>query len=280
MRLLVSVRSAAEVDAAVSGGAHIIDAKEPDHGSLGPVSAATFRDIADQVPAHLGLSAALGDFTEAEEVNAAVMGFPKVSGPAPLYLKLGFAGISNAYLIRELLEAACLAAQRRSSRVPAIIAVAYGDCDLTGTASPEQVCQAAAAAGATGLLVDTQVKGSAHLLDLVDSARLKALVENARTTGLLTAVAGGLTAEQLPLVRRCHPDIVGFRGAVCIGGRSGRVSQRRVARLRHLLASDSVFVRGSPIVQKSKVGETPGQPANLCRANKLTSWESTVRGVL
>ena len=35
MRLLVSVRSAAEVGPALAGGADIIDAKEPGRGSLG-----------------------------------------------------------------------------------------------------------------------------------------------------------------------------------------------------------------------------------------------------
>ena len=41
MRLLVSVRSADEVAAAMAGGADIIDAKEPARGSLGAVDAAT-----------------------------------------------------------------------------------------------------------------------------------------------------------------------------------------------------------------------------------------------
>ena len=40
MQLLVSVRSAVEVAPALAGGADIIDAKEPDRGSLGAVSAA------------------------------------------------------------------------------------------------------------------------------------------------------------------------------------------------------------------------------------------------
>src|SRR4051812_47948913 len=38
MELLVSVRSAKEVEAALAGGADIIDAKEPSRGSLGAVS--------------------------------------------------------------------------------------------------------------------------------------------------------------------------------------------------------------------------------------------------
>ena len=243
MRLLVSVRSGTEVNAAVSGGADIIDAKEPDLGSLGPVSAESFRGIAQQVPAHLVLSAALGDFADEEEVHAAVAGFPEIPRPTVLYLKLGFAGVSSVRRIRGLLQAACSASRRRSLRSPAIIAVAYGDCDRAGTASPEEVWQAAAAAGAAGLLLDTQVKAHTHLLDWVEPARLRALIESARAAGLLTAVAGGLGVEQLATVRRCYPDIVGFRGAVCAGGRSGRVSRSKVARLRDCMGIGSGFVR-------------------------------------
>ena len=46
MRLLVSVRAAAEVAPALAGGADIIDAKEPARGSLGAVSPTRLREIA------------------------------------------------------------------------------------------------------------------------------------------------------------------------------------------------------------------------------------------
>ena len=47
MRLLVSVRSAAEVAAALAGGADIIDAKEPSRGGLGAVDPEDLEAIAD-----------------------------------------------------------------------------------------------------------------------------------------------------------------------------------------------------------------------------------------
>ena len=58
MRLLVSVRSAAEVGAAVAGGADIVDAKEPATGSLGAVSRRVLREIALGLPADVPLSIA------------------------------------------------------------------------------------------------------------------------------------------------------------------------------------------------------------------------------
>ena len=62
MQLLVSVRSEAEVAAALAGGADLIDAKEPALGSLGPVGGAELLAIAARVPETVPLSAALGDF--------------------------------------------------------------------------------------------------------------------------------------------------------------------------------------------------------------------------
>jgi uncharacterized protein (UPF0264 family) len=72
MRLLVSVRSAEEVAPALAGGADIIDAKEPELGSLGPVAPERLRAIVTQLPEETELSVALGDFSAAEQVAHAV----------------------------------------------------------------------------------------------------------------------------------------------------------------------------------------------------------------
>ena len=57
--LLVSVRDADEAEAALRGGAALIDVKEPRHGSLGRASAEQWRErgrqVAGRVPAERGL---------------------------------------------------------------------------------------------------------------------------------------------------------------------------------------------------------------------------------
>ena len=68
MQLLVSVRSAEEVGPALEGGADIIDAKEPDRGSLGPVVGCDARrDIRRVPPENQPVSVALGDLASVEE---------------------------------------------------------------------------------------------------------------------------------------------------------------------------------------------------------------------
>jgi uncharacterized protein (UPF0264 family) len=51
----------------------------------------------------------------------------------------------------------------------------------------------------------------------------------------MAAVAGKLGADDLAIVEGAGADIVGVRGAVCLGGRSGRVSEGRVRGLRESL---------------------------------------------
>src|SRR3954463_11962813 len=95
MKLLVSVRSAAEVAPALAGGADIIDAKEPGHGSLGPVSPGVWAEIAAKVPGQCWLSAALGDGRPPDEARAIISSLALRPRPAPQFLKIGFRGVAE-----------------------------------------------------------------------------------------------------------------------------------------------------------------------------------------
>ena len=119
MRLLASVRSVNEVEAAVSGGADIIDAKEPSSGSLGAVAPEVFARIQARVPLDLELSAALGDAASPLEVRTSIAGLGVVPRSAPLYLKLGFFGVRSPQRLRALLEVASAAAAGDTVSFPA-----------------------------------------------------------------------------------------------------------------------------------------------------------------
>ena len=127
MRLLVSVRSAAEVGAAVAGGARIVDAKEPGRGSLGAVDAGTLRAIAGALPPGVPLSVALGDLTAPAALATALSVLDRiVERPEELYVKVGLAGIEQPFAARAVLAAAVDAAARTPLR-PDVVAVAYAD---------------------------------------------------------------------------------------------------------------------------------------------------------
>jgi uncharacterized protein (UPF0264 family) len=243
MELLVSVRSAAEVGAALTGGADIIDAKEPARGPLGAVSPEVLSEILSRVPGHVSVSVALGDHSNPEEVFSAVTSLQLTPRPAPSYLKVGFAGVRSEDRIERLIATA-VAALSESAAASRVVAVAYADAARAGTASPDTIGWLAARAGAVGILLDTHTKDGIGLLSWMESEALGRWVGAARGAGLITALAGGLALDDLERVSTTSPDVVGVRGAACTGGREGRVSHLQVRALRRRLDLISGSVQG------------------------------------
>ena len=233
MQLLVSVRSAAEAAAALAGGADIVDAKDPMAGALGPVSIDVLASIVATVNGATPVTAALGDAHDElrlEHDAAAAVG----AGAA--LIKIGFAGLTNRKRINALLASAA-----RGAGAARVIAVAYADHDRAEAPSPADVLAVAAHAGIAGVLLDTADKHASGLTDLVAPQALASWIDAAQRAGLLTAVAGKLTAADLTRVRDAGADVAGVRGAACDGGREGRISVEKVralaslARLRHAI---------------------------------------------
>lgn len=236
MRLLVSVRSAAEVPPAVAGGADILDAKEPSHGSLGAVSAAVLREISGCLPPSAPLSIALGDPRDASALEAAMAVLDGLGPrPGPVYMKIGLsaAGSGAEAVLRAGVDGAA-----RLALGPLVIAVGYADHARAGAPSPEVVTRLALAAGAHGVLLDTWGKGDGDLFHHMEASGVQAWVEDGRTGGLLVALAGSLTVAGVRTVAglAAPADIVGVRGAACAGGRGGIVAEDRVAALKAAIA--------------------------------------------
>jgi uncharacterized protein (UPF0264 family) len=155
MQLLVSVRSAEEVESAVAGGADIIDAKEPSRGSLGPVQPSVLREISASLPAGIPLSVALGDFEDGADPAIAIGALPLVARSGGLFVKLGLAGASTSGAAAALLRGAVKAASAAPSH-PRVVAVAYADPAPADGLAPGEILRLAAQVGADGVLLDTQ----------------------------------------------------------------------------------------------------------------------------
>jgi (5-formylfuran-3-yl)methyl phosphate synthase len=240
MRLLVSVRAGDEVAAALAGGADIIDAKEPARGSLGPVSPEVLQAIAARVPPQVPLSVALGDFTAPgrgrDAVRLAVAGAKVPVRRAPTYVKLGFAGEPSEAGVTSLVLAAMDVAAAMPLR-PIVVPVAYADHENAGSAAPEDALRAARAAGARAFLMDTCMKDGRGLLEWITLDRLRKLSADARSAGMLLAIAGSLDLAALDHVAGIA-DVIGVRGAACRGGRAGSVEAALVRRVRDRLGGE------------------------------------------
>jgi uncharacterized protein (UPF0264 family) len=246
MQLLVSVRSAAEAVAAVLGGADLVDAKEPAAGPLGAVTGDTFRDIAAVVASARRVSAALGDAVDETAIEQSAGAFT-AAGAA--FVKVGFAGTESADRVGRVIAAAVRAVEDvrevaqgvspafavaglKSCAVGQVVAVAYADADRARSITRDRLVDAAARAGARGILLDTFDKNGGGLRELVAAGELAAWVAAAHAAGLFVALAGRLAAADLPFVCDAGADIAGVRGAACDGGRTDRVSADRVRLLR------------------------------------------------
>ncbi len=229
MRFLVSVTDLVEATDAASAGAEIIDVKDPGAGSLGEAPPERVRAIRDVVPCHLPVSAALGDGPfEADAVTRAAH---LLSACGARYVKVGLRHTTGAAALDML-----RAVRRGLPPHTALIAVGFADFARAGCPDPAELPALAAAAGADGCLVDTLVKDGRGLLDWLDELALAALVADCHARGLLCGLAGSLKASDLPRISSIRPDIVGIRGAACIGDRvAGRVSGDRVAALARCL---------------------------------------------
>ncbi len=232
MQLLVSVASFTEARDAVDGGADIVDAKDPSTGALGAVTLDTLQEIHAAVGGRRVVSAALGDAAEENRIEQLAGDY---SGIGAGFVKVGFAGVTDPSCVERLMRAAIRGVGVSSLRNCGVIAVAYADSGGTTSVEPTALVDIAARAGASGVLLDTADKRGPGLLRLVPPAQLESWVARAHEARLTVALAGKLTASDLPLICTIGADIAGVRGAACEDGRSSRVSVVKVRRLTESL---------------------------------------------
>jgi uncharacterized protein (UPF0264 family) len=235
MLLLVSVRSAAEAEAALAGGAALIDVKEPRRGPLGRADDAAVNAVLEQVAGRRPVSAALGELPATPEP-------PAVTGLS--YAKWGLAGWGAAGAgdwRRALREA--VARLRQADPGCRLVAAAYADWRRAAAPAAGEVCAAVAEEGWGTLLLDTWDKDGSTLLDWLSVAEVERLCRDCRAGGIRVALAGSLGFAEMQALRRAEPDWFAVRGAACRGGRTGTIDAGAVRRLADLLAADR---RGSP----------------------------------
>lgn len=94
-----------------------------------------------------------------------------------------------------------------------------------------------AAAGFSGVLIDTAEKQGARLLAHLDIGRIATFVERAHALGLTCGLAGRLQAPDVPRLMVLRPDSLGFRSALCAEG-AGGLDAHALALFRSLIPSE------------------------------------------
>jgi uncharacterized protein (UPF0264 family) len=239
-QLLVSVRSAAEAEAALAGGAGLIDVKEPTRGSLGRADESTIAEVVRAVAGRVPVSAALGEL--------ALNGDPPFPVRGLAFVKWGLAHTNGLGQSRRDWREHLRAAGdwvRRANPGCQTVAAAYADGQrVEGTPSVEAVCAFARQQPGSVFLLDTCTKTAPlTLLDYLPLPRLAHLCRLCRVAGVRVALAGSLGVAQIKQLLPLQPDWFAVRGAACSGGqRTDTIDGDRVRQLVQLLEGG---VRGS-----------------------------------
>ncbi|MDP1551621.1 MAG: (5-formylfuran-3-yl)methyl phosphate synthase [Methanobacteriaceae archaeon] len=236
MLLLISPINTGEALEAIEGGADIVDVKNPKEGSLGANFPWVIENIRQITPPDMLVSATLGDVPyKPGTVSLAAMG-ALVSGAD--YIKVGLYGTSNYDEALEVMENVVRTVKTKNSDVT-VVASGYADAHRVGAISPYEIPKVAAEAGADLAMVDTAVKDGKTLFDFMNIDDLNKFVHEIHDYGLKSALAGSVKKNQLKSLYDIKCDVVGVRGAACVGGdrNTGKIDRKAVSDLKNLISS-------------------------------------------
>jgi (5-formylfuran-3-yl)methyl phosphate synthase len=219
-RMLASVTSAEEARVALEGGADIIDLKDPSRGALGAVPPQAIRDVIDLVQGSVPVSAVTGDLPMEPDRVLAAATEALLAGATIIKIGIFPAGDPDA----------CIRALSPLASRAQLVAVMFADQAPDLSLLPLLV-----EAGFAGAMLDTANKLSGRLLDRMDLPRLRQFTAACRANGLFAGLAGSLEPPDVPRLIVLQPAVLGFRGALCAGDRSGPIDLAAVRTIRALI---------------------------------------------
>jgi len=228
MKLLVSPINREEAIIASRGGADIVDVKNPKEGSLGANFPWVIRDIKEVVNGRQPISATIGDFNY-KPGTAALAALGAAAAGAD-YIKVGLYDIQTEAQALELLTKITRAVKDYDPSKK-VVASGYSDYKRINSISPLLLPAVAAEAGVDVVMVDTGIKDGKSTFEFMDEKELTEFTNLAHEHGLENAIAGSLKFEDLPVLERIGPDIIGVRGMVCGGDRRTAIKQELVEKL-------------------------------------------------
>ena len=225
--LLVSVRSADEVAAALAGGADLIDVKEPAKGALAPAEAEVVAAVINKVKGKVPVSAALGEWSPNAITDAHWHLELKLN-----YVKWGLAGYSPRPGWGEDL----LDTRRQLPVGMEMVAVAYADWERAKSVPPGEMARFAKRFRFKAFLLDTWCKDGKTLLDFATPAAVAELVESLKRLSITVAIGGSLRPEHVKQLKAVNPDYYAVRTSACAAGkRDGVIDAARVKKWKEAI---------------------------------------------
>ena len=216
-QLLASVCDPHEAMIALRAGADLIDLKNPAIGALGALPLVVIRETVRRLD-NFPSSATVGDLPADPALIAEAIRSTAATGVH--LVKVGFFGARGD---RGCIEALAPALEGG----PPVVAVLFADRD------PElSLLPAIAASGFVGIMLDTADKSGGGLRAHASPHDIRSFAETARALGLFVGLSGSLRSEDIAPLSVVEPDYLGFRTALCRGGRAGPIDVNAVRTVR------------------------------------------------
>jgi len=219
--MLASVTTQAEAEVAWTGGADIIDLKDPAKGALGALDAKVAAGIVASIGKRSPVSAAAGSALDDEGSLLDTVAAMAATGVD--YVKIGLATNGRT--------AECLRALAPQARTTSLVGVLFAD-----QAPDLSILQLMADQGFKGAMLDTARKGDGRLLDHMGISALDRFIGLCRKYRLMAGLSGSLEAPDVPRLLPLEPDYLGFRGSLCQGrSREELIDPEAVKLIRDLI---------------------------------------------
>ena len=242
--LLVSVRCPEEARLSLKHAIDILDLKEPLAGALGAVSETVIEKVAQLVTqANLEqppkLSLAMGELADWDFER-----WPSVLDRYQLeqiqrfrFVKIGLAGAQQLSDWKRAWSKLFVRLPRSTQpvvvgyldRLPEVLESSGSTKDISDRCpSIKQLIEFAQSQPLVStILLDTWCKQEG-LFAKISDRRLQEIIVNANRVGLTVVVAGSVKIDSLPRVIQAGASLVGVRGAVCAGDRSGQLCEQKL----------------------------------------------------
>ena len=208
--MLASVANLDEALLVADEGVDLIDLKDPSQGALGAVTTELALEVVHNLSGSYPLSATIGDIPlkETTQLSEAI---DNMTATGVDLIKIGaFGELTDEALA--VIKAQAIEGARKTAGFSIVIVwfaeqwpIDFGKISML------------AAAGVKGIMLDTADKDSGSLTEKIAVSELRAFIDQAKSYGLLSGLAGSLSVADLPLLLPLQPDYLGFRGALCQG---------------------------------------------------------------
>lgn len=227
MKVLISPMDGKEAVESIEGGADIIDIKNPAEGSLGASFPWIIKEIKDLAVGYgRQVSATIGDMKyKPGTASLAALGAAQSGAD---YIKIGLFGVKNEEEALNMLNPV-LRSVKGFDGHKKLVAAAYADYYRIDSISPLVLPRLGEDAGVDGVMIDTAIKDGKTLFDHMSVEELQEFVQQSRKRGRFCALAGGIKAEHIAILKELDPDILGVRTVVCKSGRTSKIERDLVS---------------------------------------------------